>query len=321
MEANIGDLLLMFVKQGFGSLMITGSSLSVGFKIFFGVSLVLCVFIYGLRIMFGDLVGTGRELLKTCLWAMFGLAFLDSSLYLSMLVEPIHTLKDNLAIFMVPGTKGTVFSSVQASFAALMGHGMALVDSGSIMTNLMPIVIGAVVMLVCGVYYIAIVANLLFCELSLYILYFLGMFIIPLGAFQSARPIFKSWVKAIAKYGLVFVITGVVVGLIDGAMRPLLQEVLNQSYLDGGYSEGGVSSIYLGGVIVLSCFGAYLMTKAMELAAELTGGVMSEGAAGTASLGNGIKSSMNQINSIRGGVSGTMKAFKANAQGSNKFVG
>lgn len=312
MDINIGDILLGFINNGYWDLMTKGNELIVGFKVAYGFLLFVSIVIYGVKMMCGDLVSTGKEFLKTCVWVMFGIGLLNSSLYNSLLIEPIHTLKNNLAIFMVPGRDETVFSSIQASFAGLMGYGMALVDSGSVMTNLMPIVIGGVVMLVCGLYYVTIVANLLFCELSLYLLYFLGMFIIPLGAFPTARPIFKAWAKAIAKYALVFVITGTLVGLIDAAMRLVLQEVLNQSYQNGGYGEG-ISSIYLGCVITLSCFGAYLMTKAMELSAELTGGVMADGAAGATSISNGLKSSLSSMNSLRGGrgVSSLSMARKA----------
>lgn len=290
---NVGDILLSYVQLGYITMMDKGGDLLIGFKALYGTMLLCSVIIYGTLIIAGQIAGNGKELVKTCIWAVAASSLLNSNIYNSLIIEPIHYTKDNLAIFMAPGTGSTVFESIQASFAGLMGYGQALIDSGSIMTNLMPIVVGGTVMLVSGIYYIAIVANLLFCELSLYLLYFLGMFIIPLAAFQSARPMLKSWAKAIAKYCLVFVVTGSLVGLLDATMRPLLQEVLTQSYQNGGYSDKGVSSIYLACVITLSCFGAYLMTKVMEFSAELTGGVMSEGAAGTKSISDGFKNTMN----------------------------
>jgi hypothetical protein len=308
MDTNVGDILLSFIRNGYWDLMDKGNELMFYFKAFYGLLLICSIIIYGIRMMTGDAVATKKEFLKTCLWVLLGSSLLDSQIYNSFLIEPIHTLKNNLAIFMVSGDGTTVFSSIQASFAGLMGFGMSLVDSGSIMTNLMPIVIGGVVMLVSGGYYVTIVANLLLCELTLYLLYFLGIFIIPLGAFSTARPIFNAWARAIAKYALVFIIIGTLVGLIDAVMRLVLQEVLNQSYQNGGYGEG-ISSIYLGCVITLSCFGAYLMVKAMELAAELTGSTINEGSAGVTSIQNGIKTM--SLNGMRGSMrGGSMAAYK-----------
>lgn len=307
---NVGDILISFISEGYWSMMEKGSELLTPFKMTYGGLLGLSVAIYGVLIITKHITSSGKDLLITIVWAMFGVGLMDAEVYNNLIVIPFHTVKNNLSIFMAPGSGATVFESIQASFAGLMGYGMSLIDSGSILTNLMPIVIGGTVMFVSGLYYITIVANLLFCEMALYLLYFLGMFIIPLGAFKSARPMVKSWVKSIAKYGLVFVITGTLVGLINAAMRPLLQEVLNQSYQNGGYGDG-ISSIYLACVITLSSFGCYLMIKAMEFSAELTGGVMSDGAAGTTSISNAVKNTARSLNNLKGNAGQGIQALKA----------
>lgn len=301
-----GDLILTYVKIGFTTITNKGSDALPHFGLFFGSLLTLALIIHGTLLIVND--GKPKEAAKTAVWALIAWSFVDSKFYESFLVNPLITTRDNLAIFLMPSDDGTIFQSVQGSFAKLSGFGFSLIDSGGV-TNITPIVIGLAVLLICGLYYLAILANLLFCEISLYLLFFFGLFIIPLGAFESARPMFKSWCGAIAKYVGVFIMIGALVGIIDAAMRPLLQDVISASYSSEGYKQGS-SSIYLASVLALGSFGSYLLFKAMELTTEITGGVMSDGATGSQSIVNSAKTTLNTINRGATGVGSALSALK-----------
>lgn len=308
---TIGDLLQNYIFEGFGQLMMKGDSILSAFKVTFGLLLLCSIVIYGI-IFISNGWGKFKNLVKTLVWALFALGLVSQDVYFGFVIEPVVTVRDRLSIFLMTGDAGTIFQAVQESFAKLMGFGFSLIDSGG-MTNLTPVLIGAVVLLISGLYYLVIVANFLFCDLALYILFFFGMLIIPLGAFESARPMFKSWCSAIAKYVGVFIMTGALVSIIDGAMRPLLQEVINESYSDGGYG-GGVSMIFLGAVLALGSFGIYLLFKSMELTTEITGGVMSDGAAGSTSIVNSTKTTLNALKS-GGNVANSLRKLKQGSTG------
>lgn len=290
---NIGDLIMASIALGKGRIEDKFGYLLDAFNDLFITLLYISILLYSIAILFRNM-HLFKEIAVMFVWVSVTTSIVKSGFYYDFF-QLLMATRIKISIFLATGEGHTIFSAIQDSFSALYGLGAALIDSGSMMTNVMPIVIGCTVNLICAIYYVSLVANLLLCELLLYILYFLGTFILLISCFKSARPMLQSWIKAIAKYSLVFVISGIVISLIDAAMRPILHEVIFQSYQDGGYSASGIPMKWLGAVLVLGCFGAVLMVKAMEISSELTGGVMSDGNAGVQSIKNAFNTTRNTL--------------------------
>lgn len=289
---NVGDLILNSLIEGQGNISDGMQDLYIAFLDLFAALLGLSIVLYGVVIMFRN-IHMISDALKTFALVMIAASFVNTGFFEDFYGLLMDT-RTKVSIYLMPGRGDSIFSATQDSFETLYGLGSAIFDSGSVMTDPMPLVIGLVVMGVCAIYYISVVANLLLCEFFLMILYFLGSFIILISCFKSARPLFKSWVISVAKYSLVFIVSGLIVSIIDNAMRPILYEVIMISNEPDG-TDGNGYSILLCGVLVLACFGSYLMSRAMELSAELTGSVMSDGNAGIQSIKNGFAGTANML--------------------------
>ena len=289
---NIGDLIVLALAQGQGDIVERVSDLHYGFLKMFASLLGISIMLYGVIIMFRNMHMIG-DIAKTFALAMIAVSFVNTGFFEDFYALLMET-RVRLSIYLMPGKGNSIFTAIQDSFESFYALGSAIFDSGSVMNDPMPLVIGIVVMAVCAIYYISVVANLLLCEFFLVILYLLGSFVIMLSCFKSARPLFKSWVVSVAKYSLVFIVSGLIISIIDNGMKPMLYEVAMISNEPDG--EGSDKySLLLGGILVMACFGSYLMSRAMELSAELTGAVMSDGNAGVQSLKNGFASTANTL--------------------------
>ena len=80
--------------------------------------------------------------------------------------------------------------------------------------------------LLSSIYYLCILCNLLVCEMMLLVLYLLGSFVIVTSCFKSTRQLLKTWIVSVAKYFLSFIILGLIISIIDNAIRPTLHEVI-----------------------------------------------------------------------------------------------
>lgn len=290
---NIGDLIMASIALGKGRIEDKFGYLLDAFNDLFITLLYISILLYSIAILFRNM-HLFKEIAVMFVWVSVTTSIVKSGFYYDFF-QLLMATRIKISIFLAPGEGHTIFSAIQDSFGALYGLGAALINSGNIISNLMPIVIGCTVNLICVLYYASLVANLLVCELFLYILYFLGTFIFLISCFKSARPMLQSWIKAIAKYSLVFVISGLVISLIDASMRPFLHEVIIQSYQDGGYSQEGIPMLYLGATLLLGVFGLLLMALSMVVSAELTGGVMSDGNAGVQSIKNAFNTTRNTL--------------------------
>ena len=295
---SVGDYLLELIRNGgFGLLVDKGRNLSNEIHYLMSACLTLSVLIYGVRIMAGDLVGSGKELLLTSVMTVIAIGITSPEVYYSFVISPTLSTRDNLSVFFISIESGnTLFETIGSSFYRMITHGYALVESGSIMSgNIAPILAGVTVMLAYGIYYILIAANLLFCELVTTVLFIVGLVAIPVGVFKTTRNIFKGWLNSLIKYNLVFVMTAIIVSVINSVNSPIISELLIETYQYGEVKEGILNPKF-GMVIIMACFGSYLMLKAMELTAEITGGVASDMSTGAKSISNTAKGAMRTLN-------------------------
>ena len=289
---NIGDLIVLALSLGQGDMTERVTDLYDSFLDLFAALLGISIALYGVVIMFRNIHMIG-DLLKTFALVMIAASFVNTGFFEDFYATLMET-RVRISIYLMPGKGNSIFTAIQDSFEDFYALGTAIFDSGSVMNDPMPLVIGLVVMAVCAIYYMSVVANLLLCEFFLVILYLLGSFVILLSCFKSARPLFKSWIISVAKYSLVFIVSGLIISIIDSGMKPMLYEVVMISNEPDG--EGSDKySLLLGGVLVMAVFGSYLMKTALELSAELTGAVMSDGNAGMQSIGNAASKTYNSI--------------------------
>lgn len=295
---SIGDYLLTLIRfGGLGLLSEKGGDLSKQIHYLMSSFLILSVLIYGIRIMAGDLIGSGKELILTGVMTVLAIGITSPEQYYNLIISPILNTRDNLSVFFVSDESGKMFfEGIGSGFYRMIAHGYALIDSGSVMSgNIAPILAGIVVMLSYGIYYMLIVANLLFCELIITVLFIVGLISIPIGVFRTTRNIFKGWVNSLVKYNLVFVMTAIVASVVNSINEPIISELLIETYQYGEVKEGILNPKF-GMVLIMACFGSYLMLKVMELTAEITGGIASDGATGAKSLANTARGALRTIN-------------------------
>lgn len=177
MDSSVGDFLLDGIRTGAFEL-ISNKGLDL-FNMTHTLisSLLTCsIIIYGVRYMLGDMAGSNKGLMTTCIWVILAIGVTEPSSYFNMIVLPLLQTKDNLAIFFISDNwnGGSLFSNISDSFSRMFGHAKALLDSGSFMSNFTPILIGLLIGGIYGIYYFFAVANILLCELILLLLLFLG---------------------------------------------------------------------------------------------------------------------------------------------------
>lgn len=309
----VGDYLLNLIRLGSLDLLTDkGQGLVDSIHTFLSSALLFSILVYGVRIMAGDLAGSGKELALTSIFVVLAISITTPNIYYDFIIKPVIETRDNLSVFIVNFKYNqSLFESIGASFYRMFGHGKALIDSGSIMSgNITPILAGIAVFVIYGIYYTLIVANLLFCELVVFTLFLLGLLIIPVGAFKTARGCLKGWVIALVKYNFVFIIVCMIISIVNAINEPIINKMLVESYQNGEIKEGLLNPNF-GMVLIMGCFGAYLMSKSMEVAAELTGTTATDGAIGAKSLANTVTSSVKGMGAVSNGGGSALRALKA----------
>ncbi|MUK91896.1 hypothetical protein GNP80_05530 [Aliivibrio fischeri] len=314
MDSSVGDFLLDGIRTGaFNLIADKGADLFNMTHTLISSLLTCSIVIYGVRYMLGDMESTNKNLFTTCVWVILAIGITEPSSYFNMIVLPILQTKDNLAIFFISNRwdGGSLFSNISDSFSRMFGHALALIDSGSFVSNFTPILAGLLIGAVYGVYYFLAVSNMLLCELILMLLMFFGLLILPLSGFQLARGLAKSWIVSIIKYALISIITTIIISLLDAINKPIIQKLLVDSYQNGEI-EDGILSPYMGLVLVIGGFGVLLMRLTMEIAAEISGGVMSDGMAASKMAGSAAGAAISGIGAgAKYGAGGALKALKA----------
>lgn len=316
-DITVGDFLLSSIRSsGFSLIGLKGEGLASAVHTFMSIGLVAAIVIKGVLIMYGDLVGTGKSLLKMCLWAVIGIAITEPSLYSRLVITPSIEIRDNLSIFMVSSddyisSNGGIFEAISGSFNYMFNYAFSLFKEGG-MTNITPIIAGLVVSLVYGLYYFSIVVNMVLCEIILNFLYLFGLLIIPLSAFETLRGTLKSWATLIAQYSLVVICSSMFISILNNINK---QAIENLSQIKG---VDGILSPWMGLVLLVAAFGVLIMKVAFDVAAHLSGGMLGAGKDGGASVSSGLKSVGSAIGGVgKGakGISSLAKAAKAKASG------
>lgn len=307
-DYTIGDFLSLIIINGGKEFMLENfNELGLNMKSLVHMSLYISLVIYGIKFILGDLASSGKDVLITIVWVVIGLQVTNATFYNSFIFDTVFEIKGNLtSVLMYGNSKYSVYQSFSLANSAMFEHAFNLLDSAGI-SDVSVWISALAIFIIYGFYYIEFIAITVYADLVLVVLMLLGAIVIPLSGFKSLRGLFKSWIVAITKYVAVFVIVAMIVSILNSVSTLMVEGLIGMTYEDGSITKGGYSdpteatNLLLAGVLIIGCFGAYLIFQAMEFAAELTGGVMS-GTSGTGALrgsmagvGSAIKTSNNTI--------------------------
>lgn len=312
---TIGDYLSGYIMDG-GKSFIEARFEGLGFNIATVIrsSLLCSLTIYGIKFMMGEMASSGKQMLTTFVWVLLAMGVTTGDFYMAWVFDTIFEVKGNLASYLMYGSGDwTIYQSFSLANSKMFLHGMNLFKAASFY-DVFQWASATAIFIIFGLYYFLFIAITLYCDFALCILILLGAIIIPISGFQSARGLMKSWVVAVIKYCAVFVVVGVIVSLLNVISTDLIGELMFSIYAKGDLNNSIESAsqeqyMLFGGVLILGCFGVYLLLQAMEFATEMTGGVMSNGAQGATALVSSIKAGSNAAS---GGIKALKMAKKLN---------
>lgn len=288
---SFGDFMVEQIRNA-SEFLITmkASGLTKAVKPLINSLLILSVVIYALRVIFGDQISTLRDLVTTGIWVIVGIGITSSSPFEHLVYNPYFATKDSLTAWLMIGDSSqTIYSAFSDANYRMFAHAANILDKAG-MTDFSMWINALAIYIIFGIYYVIFLAVTLFCELASNLVMLLGMLIIPLAAFKSARGLFKSWALALAKYFGLFVIIGFIVSIMNILTDTLITSLMNEIYVARGggmdSSQVKLDSPILGATLAAGAFGIYLTYQALELAGELTGSVMGDGKAGVTALAN-----------------------------------
>lgn len=313
-QLTLGDWLVSMIRSAIGAF-ISGRFASLGEAIHTVISscLVFAIVVHGVRVMTGDAVGSLKELVKTALWIILAIGITEPQNFSSLIFQPFYSVKDNFSSFILTGnTNETLYEAFSNTNSRMFAHANNILDEAG-WTDIGMIFTAAIIYLIYGAYYCLFLGITLYCELSLGTIMLFGAIIIPLSGFQSARQLGKSWIVSLVKYFSVFIIVAFSIGLLNYISDMLIDALMQEVYIQDELNDQafGLDSPVFGGTLLVGVFGCYLLFQAMEFAAELTGGVMSDGAKGVTSVTNTSIQSMRAMNAGAGAMSGGIAGLKA----------
>lgn len=303
-QMAVGDWLSNMIRMAIHSF-ISGKyrDLNQAIWLLMSGTLIISIIIYGFRIMFGDLLSTGKSLLKTCVIAVIAISITQPEIYQSLILDSIFKTKDNLSSFIMSGdSKTSMYEAFSNTNYRMFAHASNIIDAAGNLDFRLYAIAGSIY-LIFGTYYCLFIGVTLFSELALGVLILFGVLIIPLSAFELFRGMLKNWLKSIMKYIAVFVVISFIVSMLNIISNILIENLMQEIYTDSSNSlDGdaiGLNNPTFGAVLLIGVFGSYLLFQAMEFASEITGGAMSDGKAGVTSVTNTIKSGYSSINQIK----------------------
>lgn len=290
-NGTIGDYIVENIRSA-SEYLIQGkySQLSQAIHPTISIALVFAITVHGLRVMTGDAISTLKQLIITSVWVVIALTLVTPSIFFNVVYLPFFEVKDSLTAYLMVGSHDkTVYGAFSEANIRMFAHAGNILDKAG-MTDVSMIATALIIYIIYGAYYAIFVAVTLYCELAVNILMLLSCLIIPLSGFQSGRGLGKSWLIALIKYFVVFVIIGFIVSLLNIISDAFISELMAEVYSNrgGGMDTDAVqlNSPIFGGTLICGLFGVYLMYQAMEFASEITGGVMSDGKTGATAIGN-----------------------------------
>lgn len=229
---------------------------------------------YGTLLILNKVDGTKDDLFKMAVIAMLAVS-LTPDIYMSMIVFPILEISQGLTIFMSGSEGGTIFEAINSTFFGVIDYGFKMISEGGV-TDLMPVIAGIITIGSFLAAYSLFAISVIFANFMLSIIFMFGFILIKLCVFKVWRPVFKTWVQSVVKFSFVPILSTTIVAfsasLVQNVMNGLIEKKLDPDVT----SESLMASNEYWIIILTGVVCAYAMSKVIETAAELTGGVAND---------------------------------------------
>nr|AKN40550.1 hypothetical protein [Enterovibrio norvegicus] len=249
-----------------------------------------------------------REVGFTSFWVLVATSITEPSTYNYYVIETVTKLTTNLGSFFVGDFSGaSTFEQVENTVFRMFKMIWLItenLDTWDWIEILTLYFLGAIY----GALYVMFIIIIAYSKFGTSIMLLLGGLIINLAAFKSFRGMAKSWIQSICKYALCVTVATLIIVLSMQLCAVILDLFIEQT---GGSDTPDDISDYFGVffwlMVAAGIVGLFLMTKAIELTSEITGGVATDMSQSANAAANAANASLTPIRMI---ASGAGKAIK-----------
>lgn len=256
------------------------TSLGTTFGTFERSFVTLYIVIVGYQVMKGAFAEKTKEWLMSIIYlAVFQVIVVETTGYIEWVIEPIlGTVFDVVSWLAVHAQSGgnatgqlgiaTLFSAFDQTIGNVLNAITNMKPAGSY--NLWLYIQASVVILALTVIYAANYAAFfvlaLIGVLSMDMLFVFGPVFLFFMVFKETRFIAISWLRAIANYAMMVVFVGLAASLMIYSLSTMSAQLVTLDAADG------VMNATVGGTLLVGVMSLYLLLKAPDLAAAVTGG-------------------------------------------------
>jgi hypothetical protein len=275
--SNAGDAVLgFFIFETRNLLLNNMADLGAGLHGTISVFLILVVMFHGVMVMLNRGDTSYRDLGVMLFWAMIVVA-ITPSIYFNFLVKEVLFVSNRLTAFMSQSDYDTPFAAITASFGTVMELGWRLVESGGI-RDPAPVFTGLVTCIIFGAAYVLFALVTIFAAFMLAINFLFGFLLLKLSIFKTWRPVLKTWAQSVLKFALVPVVATLVTSFASSLVNTAMARIINNRI---GQNVDNVTQTAIQGyefyvVLIVGCLVCYVLSKTIEVTAELTGAVAND---------------------------------------------
>lgn len=297
------------------------TSLGASFGAFERSFVTLYVVLVGYQLMKGTFGEKSKEWLSSIIYLMvFQGTVIETTAYIDWVIEPIlGTVFDVVSWLAIQAQAGGTTSTGKLGIAALFNAFDSTIGNViNAIANMQPpggmnlwlYIQASVVILVLTVIYAANYAAFfvlaLIGVLSMDMLFVFGPVFLFFMVFKETRSVGISWLRAVANYAMMIIFVGLAASLMIYLLSTLSAQLVALDPADG------VMNATVGGTLLLGVMSLYLLLKAPDLAAAVTGGA----AGNTSVVAGGLALAAGSL------VSGTQKAWGSEgAQAARQWAG
>lgn len=272
---NAGDAVLEYFSKElsvgvFEKMGLLSDALHGAVVVFFTVALIG----YGTLFVLNKVDGTKDDLIKAFIIAAV-VSSLSPDVYMEMIVFPVLNISEGLTLFITNTDSPSIFESIDAILFSVIEYGFTMVGEGGV-SDFIPIVAGSITIVTFGYAYALFAIAVIFANFMISIVFMFGFILIKLCVFKAWRPVFKTWVQSVLKFSFVPVLASTIIVFSANLVKNVMDGLIEKNLDPDVYVEDLMNSNEYWIIILTGIVCAYAMSKVIETAAELTGGVAND---------------------------------------------
>nr|AKN37584.1 hypothetical protein [Vibrio sp. FF_291] len=262
------------------------------------------IFIQAILSMMGKFEASLKAIALTAVWILVASAISKPETYNHLIVDTINSVIVGLGAFFAGDFDGgTTFTMVDNLFLRLfllLDQVTDILDWHDVLSWILTMLIGGIFAALYAMFVIIIV----FCKFALSLLLLFGGLVIQFSAFKSVRGILKSWLQAIAKYGI-----SIVIASLNILFTATLSIVVFDAFVGASFAAGNsIDPEDLFGkfywlLVLVGFVSAFLMWKTIEFTSEITGGVATDMSQSFNAAANAANAGLKSLSMIQKGIS------------------